>query len=221
MSAKHLDRRFNRVVVSVMATLWISVCAYAQPSQGGISTPAGGSSIIDPAGNYSSGQETDHSYIIGPTNLLHVKILGEGGLQSTFRVDELGYITHPLAGRIPIGGLTVADAEARIEEALRGDYILNPHVTIFVLEHSRFSVLGEVRKPGNYEILGRMNIVEAISIAGGFTPVAAENKVRILRQTDSGEKTMIVNVEDIMEGKKEAEAYIQAGDVVHVTKSFF
>jgi len=204
-----------------MATFWISICAHAQTSQGGISTPAGGSSIIDAAGTHGGAQETDNSYIIGPNNLLHVKILGEGGLQSTFRVDELGFITHPLAGRIAIGGLNIADAEARIEKSLRGDYILNPHVTIFVLEHSRFSVLGEVRRPGNYEITGRMNIVEAISIAGGFTPVAAENKVRILRQTDSGEKTIIVNVEDLMEGKKDAEAFVQAGDVINVAKSFF
>lgn len=165
--------------------------------------------------------QDDNSYLIGPNNLLHIKILNEGGMQQAFRVDDMGYITHPLAGRIKLAGKTVAEAEESLVSVLSGDYIINPYVTIFVLEHSRFSVLGEVRKPGNYEITGRLSVVEAVSIAGGFTPVANERKVKILRRTEEGEKTLIVNVRDIMDGRIAQDVYVEAGDVIDVQKSFF
>ena len=164
----------------------------------------------------------EKSYMIGPNNLLQIKILGEEGIQSTFRVDDSGYISHPLAGRVKIAGQTVSQAEDMLTNVFKGDYILNPQVSIFVIEHSHYSILGEVRKPGNYEITGRLSVVEAISIAGGFTPVANDNKVKILRRDLSGgERTISLNVEDLMEGKQNEEAYIQAGDVIQVPKSFF
>jgi protein involved in polysaccharide export with SLBB domain len=109
-----------------------------------------------------------------------------------------------------------------LESTLKGDYIRNPHITVFVLEHSRFSVLGEVKTPGNYEIIGQVTMMEAISMAGGFTPVANERKVRILRRgKNGGEQSIDVDVQDIMDGKAEDSTLIEAGDVINVPKSFF
>lgn len=162
----------------------------------------------------------DAIYRIAPQNLLQIKILGETGLQQTFRVDDFGFITHPLVGRIRLEGYTVADAENLLENTLKGDYIRNPHITIFVLEHSRFSVLGEVRQPGNYEILGQVSVIEAVSLAGGFTTVANQKKIHILRKEGKGEKAFEVNIDDILQGKR-SEVYVQAGDVIQVSKSFF
>ena len=181
--------------------------------------------VTAPGGNFMTAPANapaENAYIIGPTNLLFIKVLGEDGLQQTFRVDESGFITHPLVGRVKLGGRTVSEAEAIIQQMLNGDYILNPNVTIFVIEHSRFSVLGEVRKPGNYEILGRLSLMEGLSIAGGFTPVANQKKIKILRHEETGEKTMIVNVKDILNGKKDGnEVDIKQGDVIEVPQSFF
>lgn len=163
---------------------------------------------------------TEKDYIIGATNLIFIKVLGQEGLQQTFRVDESGNITHPLLGRIKIAGKTVAQTEEMVTKGLSGDYIIDPNVTVFVLEHSRFSVLGEVRKPGNYEILGRLSVLEGISIAGGFTPVGNTKKVNILRHDENGEKTITVNVRDIMDGKSNS-VDIKAGDIIEVPQSFF
>jgi polysaccharide biosynthesis/export protein len=188
--------------------------AASASSPGSMSTPSGFA-----GGGAESGQN-EKGYVIGPTNLLFIKVLGENGLQQTYRVDESGFISHPLIGRMKIGGKTVAQAEEVMRQALAGDYILDPNVTIFVMEHSRYSVLGEVRKPGNYEILGRLSLVEGISIAGGFTPLANEKKVRILRRDETGEQTILVNVRDLIEGRSES-IDIQAGDIIEVPKSFF
>lgn len=162
------------------------------------------------------------AYVIGPTNLLEIKVLGQSSLQDTFRVDESGFITHPLLGRIKLAGKTVSDAEMIIQKMLTGDYILNPNVTISVMEHSRFSVLGEVRKPGNYEILGRVSLMEGLSIAGGFTPLANQKKIRILRYDAAGEQTLIINVKDIMNGGQDGhEIDIKPGDVIEIPPRFF
>ncbi len=171
-------------------------------------------------GMAAENSQTERGYIIGPTNLLYIKVLGESGLQQTYRVDEAGYISHPLLGRVRLGGQTVAQAEESLKKQLTGDYILDPNVNIFVLEHSRFSVLGEVRKPGNYEILGQLSLVEAISIAGGFTPLANDRKVKILRHGLEGESTILINMKDVLDGKKTA-VNIEAGDVIEIPKSFF
>jgi polysaccharide export outer membrane protein len=115
----------------------------------------------------------------------------------------------------------VSEAEHIMEDALKGDYILNPNVTILVLEHSRFSILGEVRNPGHFEIMGQLHLVDAVSMAGGFTPVANQKKVKVVRRSERGDQTMEENVEDIMKGKKTDTILIQAGDVINVGKSFF
>lgn len=171
-------------------------------------------------GTNAEGLGNEKGYVIGATNLLFIKILGQEGLQQTYRVDEDGFITHPLLGRVKLGGKTVAQVEGMLKTSLEGDYILDPNVTVFVLEHSRFSVLGEVRKPGNYEILGQISLMEALSFAGGFTPLANEKKVNILRHDAAGKRTISVNVKDVIEGREEG-IDIQAGDVIEVPKSFF
>lgn len=166
--------------------------------------------------------ESDRAYLIGSQNLLQIKIYGEGGVNQIYRVDEFGYITHGLVGRVKLGGMSVSAAEQTMEERLTGDYILNPQVTIFVIEHSRFSVLGEVRRPGNYEILGRITITEAIAMAGGLTPVGNARGIKIMRKNEEGESTVNVDLSRITEhGERTNEVYVEAGDVVVVNKSFF
>ncbi|MFZ5802849.1 MAG: polysaccharide biosynthesis/export family protein [Candidatus Omnitrophota bacterium] len=207
-----LSWRICGVVFILLGLTGIPTAAWAEEAESLSSYPA---QILQEAGR------DDSAYVIGPENFVLIRILGETDTQQTFRVDESGTITHPLVGRIKIAGKTVAEAEHLMEEALKGGYILNPNVTLLVLEHSRFSILGEVRNPGHYEILGQLRLVEAISMAGGFTPVANEKKVKIIRKTETGEIKMEENVEEIMRGGKEDHVFIQAGDVINVSKSFF
>jgi polysaccharide export outer membrane protein len=174
-----------------------------------------------PAQVIQENSRDDSAYVIGSENFVQIRILGENDTQQMFRVDEAGFITHPLVGRIRIGGKSVSEAERMVEEALKGDYILKPNVTILVIEHSRFSILGEVRNPGHFEILGQLRLVEAISMAGGFTPVANQKKVKIIRKSEGREIKLEKNVEAIMQGGQEDNVFIQAGDVISVSKSFF
>jgi polysaccharide export outer membrane protein len=171
-----------------------------------------------PAGD----SEGSSSYIIGAQNLLQIKIFGEADVNQMYRVDEDGYVKHTLAGRVKVGGLTVTEAEKLLEQKLDGDYIINPQINIFVLEYSRFSILGEVRKPGNYELTGKMSVIRAISLAGGFTPIANQRGVQIIRKQAYGAESRIgVDAVKIMEGNSSSEQELQADDVVVIPKSFF
>lgn len=162
------------------------------------------------------------SYVIGPQNVIQIKIFGDASSNQIYRVDERGYIKHALLGSINIGGMTVAEAEKLIEGKLTGDYFVDPRVTLFILEHSHFSVLGEVRKAGTYEILGRTSVIEAISMAGGFTPVANQKNVKIIRKMGDKEDTIELDTTRITDhGETSANVNIQADDVVVISKSFF
>ncbi len=164
----------------------------------------------------------DYAYRIGPQNLLQIKILGESATTQVYRVDEMGYITHALLGRLKLEGLTVVEVERLVTDKLRGQYILHPTVTVFVVEHSHFSILGEVRRPGNYEITGRVSIIEALSMAGGFTPLANQKGVKIVRKKEDEERIVHVNAVHLMQNPEpNNEVDIVANDIIVVPKSFF
>lgn len=94
---------------------------------------------------------------------------------------------------------------------------------LFVPEAGKVFIIGQVQDPGDYSLgQERLSLVEAIGQAGGFTRIAARNKVRVVRQTDDGEKTLVVNVQEITEkGQKGQDIELQAGDIVIVPESFF
>lgn len=162
------------------------------------------------------------AYVIGPQNVIQIKIFGDGSTNQIYRVDESGTVKHALIGNVKLGGLTIAEAENLMEERLSGDYIINPHVNIFVLEYSRFSIIGEVVRPGTYEITGQVSIIQAIALAGGFSRVANARGVKIVRKKEGSEITIPVDTTRITErGDRRAEANIEANDVIVVPKSFF
>ena len=181
------------------------------------------SALAGRAGNErEDDSSSSSSYIIGTQNLLQIKIFGEAGVNQMYRVDEDGYIKHALVGRVKVGGLSTTDAERLLEQKLDNDYIINPQVSVFVLEYSHFSIIGEIRRPGNYEISGRVSVIRAISMAGGFTPIANQRGVQIIRKTEDGREVKIgVDAVRIMEGDLSGEQDLQADDVVVIPKSFF
>ena len=203
-----LRRAFKKVLLLFYLLLFIAPAGMADQQRVNTQT-------VEPA-------QGAFAYIISPQNVLQIKIFGDASTNQIYRVDERGYIKHALLGPIKIGGMSVSEAEKFIESKLVGDYFVDPRVTIFMLEQSHFSVLGEVKKPGTYEILGKVSVIEAISMAGGFTPVAAQRDVKIIRKQEGRESTINVDSTRItQQGDTSANIDIQADDVVVVPKSFF
>jgi polysaccharide export outer membrane protein len=167
----------------------------------------------------------DSRYQIGPENVIIIDVYygKDENLSRKVRVSQTGKINFPLLGEVQISGLTVNDAQNKIKDLLGQDYLVNPQVSIFIEEYSNVSILGQVEKPGAYPIKGKMTVVELISLAGGFTKIAAPNDVKVIRTEPDGSKsTLKVKVNDIINGgKTEDDIQVQPGDIVTVPESFF
>ncbi|MFA5169017.1 MAG: polysaccharide biosynthesis/export family protein [Candidatus Omnitrophota bacterium] len=169
--------------------------------------------------------EEEKAYRLGPENLLQIDVhYGKDSLISQkVRVSSKNLITFPLVGEVNVEGLTVSELENKLYTLLEKDYLVNPQVSVVIEEYSTVSVMGEVKKPGAYPIKGKLTVVEAISLAEGFSKIASPNRAKIVRTNADGTKTEIpVRLNDIINGKKQKNnIYLQAGDVVVVPESLF
>jgi polysaccharide biosynthesis/export protein len=182
-------------------------------------------SLTSPAHSAERDTTDASGYTIGPENVLQIDVYyGRGEeLSRKARVSSKGEITFPLLGEVDVVGLTVGEVEKKIAFLLDKDYIINPQVSVFIEEYSTVSILGQVNTPGNYEIKGKLSVVELISKAGGFTKIAARNDVSVIRTNKNGTKTKIlVKVNDIInKGKEDDDIPLKPGDIVTVPESFF
>lgn len=112
---------------------------------------------------------------IGPGDLLNVSVFGVPDLTQAVRVSDLGDTTFQLIGALHLSGLTTDQAGSLIAQKFKdGNFLLNPQVSVFIAEYSTqgVSILGEVQKPGVYNVLGDRSLLDIISEAGGLTPAA-------------------------------------------------
>src|SRR6266704_1573923 len=134
------------------------------------------------------------TYILSPNDVVQVKVYQEDDLETKMRIGKDGTTSFPLIGVINLGGKTVAQAADLIRARLADGYLVNPQVTVTVLEYAkrRFTVLGQVQKPGSYEIPNEesVSLLEAIAIAGGYTRLANRANVIVTRSV-AGRKTAL------------------------------
>lgn len=164
-------------------------------------------------------------YLIQAGDLVEIKVYKEYDMDRTLRVSTNGSITFPLVGNIKISGLTVSEAEQKLENALQA-YLKVPSVSFLIKEYANKTVyvLGQVKKPSAISILPEktMTLLEAITSAGGFTDVAAISKVKILRMENSVQKSIEVDVSQITkDGNKQYDVPLKPADVVFVPQSLF
>src|SRR4030042_3082010 len=120
--------------------------------------------------------QVDESFIkeyrIGAKDVREITVVELPDLNQTVRVSEDGSITLPLIGRVMIDGLTKEEVEKRLAELLlEQNYVKNARVTVFIKEYQskRVALIGAVNKPGMYELVGRMTLLQLISQAAGLT----------------------------------------------------
>jgi polysaccharide export outer membrane protein len=134
-----------------------------------------------------------HALTISSGDLLDVAVFDTPELSTKVRVDEHGGITLPLTGLIPVSGLTAEQADKEIETRLRTANILKqPHVSVTVLQYATqgVTVLGEVKNPGVYPLLGAHGLLDVVSAAGGVTPNAGKG-ITITHREDPNKPVII------------------------------
>ena len=150
-------------------------------------------------------------YRLGPGDRIRITVFGHEDLSGEFTVSESGTVSPPLAGTLTFGRLAVADAERKVVEALRPDYLLNPQVGIEVLDYRPFYIIGEVNRPGSYPYVNGMTVTEAVALGGGFTYRARKKQVMVTRASDPTRSERSITVTDL----------VLPGDVVKVLERIF
>lgn len=169
---------------------------------------------------------TKENYKIAPSDLVEITVFREDELTRSIRVNQDGEISFPFIGTTKVGGMSVIEAEKAIATGL-SEYIKQPQVSIFIKEYSarQVYVLGEVKNPGAFPLPteASLTVLEAISLAGGFTPVAAQDRTRVIRTGPDGRPAnFVISVTAITKGgQKDKDLPLAASDVVFVPQSLF
>jgi polysaccharide export outer membrane protein len=159
---------------------------------------------------------------IGVGDTFEVRVYGEQDLSGTYRVSTDGMIIFPLVGKIMVVGLSANTLAEQLTEKLRNGILKDPQVSIFIKEFNskKVFVFGEVNRPGTFQYDEDMTIIQAVTVAGGFTKGAERNKVSVTRIEDGVEKRVFLSVEEIGRGK-EKNFFLKPGDIIYVPESFF
>jgi protein involved in polysaccharide export with SLBB domain len=161
-------------------------------------------------------------YILSPNDQVAVEVFGEEDLRTNGRLNGEGNLSVPLLGSIHLGGLTLTQAAARLTDLYARDYLVNPRVNVMLIGYAkrRFTLLGQVNRPGSYEMPEGspegVDLLEAIAMAGGYTRIAAPEKISVRR----GNQVIRVDAKRQARGKHEAFT-VQPGDTVTVGESIF
>ena len=162
-------------------------------------------------------------YKVQPEDVLRIAVFDEPSLtQEGLRVSATGNITFPLLNEIPVEDKTTEEIQNDIKQRLRNGYIKEPHVTVLVLVYNEqsYTIMGEVMIDGIYPLPSekKIDLVEAIANAKGFTPNAKKTKIELFR---NGEKK-VHDFNDLLKIKDpNKKIFIQPGDKIRVPARFF
>lgn len=163
-------------------------------------------------------------YLLGPGDLLEMKVFQAENLNTTIRISSRGLISLPLLGEVDLTGKTAFEAETLIEEKYKEKYIKDPHVSIFVKEHysQRVTIVGQVKNPGTYDYPSKQCLLDILALAGGLTEKAGQViQVRKLGgDSDTLPQTYLIDLDQLInEGKTELNIGINGGDVIFVPET--
>jgi polysaccharide biosynthesis/export protein len=167
------------------------------------------------------GQEAQNAavneYKIGPNDLLEIKVLELPDLGQTVRVSEDGSLTFSLFGRIEVAGYTAHGLEQKLATLVTEKYVHGgAHVSVFIREYQKISVIGAVGQPGMFELVGPMTLLQAIAKANGLTAQATK-EVYVYRQEADGKQSIIpIDLDDLNSGNRDLNIDLRPKDVVSI-----
>jgi protein involved in polysaccharide export with SLBB domain len=177
--------------------------AASAPATGGVSVPAG--------------------YILSANDQVAVEVFGEDDLRTSGRLTPEGNLNVPLLGSIHLAGLTPTQAASRLTELYSRDYLVNPKINVTLVSYGsrRFTMLGQIGHPGIFEMAPEgIDLLEAVAMAGGYTRIAAPERITVRRRTASGEQIIKVNAKRFTKGKGGG-FRVEPGDTITVGESIF
>jgi protein involved in polysaccharide export with SLBB domain len=199
-------------------------------SAGQIKEPSGGkyaltNGVTAPTADPVRAVAIENSYCLREGDTIEIRVFQEEDLTARVRLSKEGEVTLPLLGPVTLGGKSIEQARRQVQTALEKDYLVNPQVTITVVDYAkrRFSVMGQVQQPGFYNIPENetLNILQAISMAGGFTALANTSRVNINRVINGEQKVIQVNVRSMGTENGSKLVEVLAEDAIIVSQKVF
>jgi polysaccharide export outer membrane protein len=201
-------RELRLLGVLVLAVGLLVGCSSSRSSAPSIPAAGAATGAIGPNGGPAASVA---GYTLGPGDQIRLTIFRHEDLSGEFALDGEGFFALPLVGEILGGGMTARQLENEIEVRLKsGGYLVDPQVSIEVLNYRPFYIIGEVNNPGSYQYVNGMNVINAVALAGGFTYRADQDDIVISRGGADG---------DELEADLTTE--VLPGDIVEVTERFF
>jgi polysaccharide biosynthesis/export protein len=157
-------------------------------------------------------------YRVGPEDVLEISVWREEALKRDVLVRPDGGMSYPLIGEVQAAGKTVLEIRQEIAKRLER-FIPDPAVSVAILKvgSQRIYVIGKVSKPGEYPIGRYVDVLQALSMAGGLTPFADSNSIRVMRREGEREVVLPFEYGRVVRGEKlEQNIRLQAGDVIVV-----
>jgi polysaccharide export outer membrane protein len=161
---------------------------------------------------------TSPQYVLRQGDVVQVRVYQEEDLTSVSRIGKEGAITMPLLGSVNVVSNTLEKATIIIHDLLAKDYLVNPQVTLNVNEFAkrRFTVLGQVQRPGTYDMPAddAVSLLQAIATAGGYTRIASARKITVQRSVGTENKLIKLDAEAMARDKNKKPFEILPDDVI-------
>ncbi|MBI5197226.1 MAG: polysaccharide biosynthesis/export family protein, partial [Nitrospirae bacterium] len=195
----------------------IGLCAILIAGMGWVSFSLA-EEMVNPPNALNSPLSASGNYLIGPEDVVEISVWKNQDLSLTVAVRPDGMISMPLLGDIQAGGTTPTELQESIRDRLK-EYVGDPTVSVIIreIQSQAFFILGEVMRPGKYPFKSETTILQAVSIAGGFSQWAEKDRIIILRK-DPGrpeEGRITIRYKQIVSGKDpNANVLLKSGDTV-------
>jgi polysaccharide export outer membrane protein len=149
------------------------------------------------------------AYKLDVGDKVHITVFDEPDLTGDFDVNDQGIVSLPLIGQVHIAGMTLSEAQDFITQKYAANYLINPRVNVQILNYRPFYVIGEVKTPGSYQFVNGMTVLNAIALAGGYTPRGNRNDI-VVKHADTNQEKSI--------GENDP---VQPGDIIRVNQRLF
>jgi|SRR5687768_4123536 len=205
------------VIAAALFAASVNVAAQAKPAPQTVTVTPQAPAAKPPATS-ATNVTAPPDYVIGPSDVLSINYRNEKDMTGDYIVRPDGMITLPLLADIAAVGLTPEQLTERLVKS-SDKWFINPTITVVVkaINSRKVSITGYVEKPGQYDILAPMDVVQLISLAGGLREFTDGNDITIIRKEGGKATSFKFNYKDVLVGKKlEQNIQLKPGDSVLV-----
>jgi polysaccharide export outer membrane protein len=219
------SRKIDFTLFWALSLLFLAFPAILMAQDSAPSGEPAAPTVVSSTSQAATGLTPSDSYVLRPNDHIRITVFQEDDLLTETLISKSGYINFPLLGPVLLSGKTVGQAISEIRTRLDKDYVINPQVTLTILDFAQewVTVLGEVQRPGQVAIPpeGGLDLLGAIALAGGYTRVADPSHVIVRREVNGHDLVLKVDARKLARDAQVQPFSVQPGDRISVAESIW